>query len=123
MVDLTGGSRGLLYVLETRALGLPWLNGLFPGSSAVAMETLGLENCADLAKAWVLIEPEGRYRLDHASVMASFGAGQADYAIAATFDRPVFSWDYPGARQFLFKPVRAATPAAQSCREARRQRP
>ncbi|MGX7877096.1 hypothetical protein ACVDG5_034620 [Mesorhizobium sp. ORM6] len=123
VVDLTGGSPGLLYVLETRALGLPWLSGWFPGSSAVAVETLGLENCADLAKAWVLIEPEGRYHLDHPSVMASFGAGQADYATAATFDRPVFSRDYPGARQFLFKPVRAAAPAEQSCREARRPRP
>ncbi|MFK0692607.1 hypothetical protein ACFX5Q_31230 [Mesorhizobium sp. IMUNJ 23033] len=123
VVDLTGGSPSLLYVLETRALGLPWLSGWFPGGSAVAVETLGLENCADLAKAWVLIEPEGRYHLDQASVMASFGAGQADYATAATFDPFVVDGDYRYGRQFLFKPVRSAALAEQSCREARRQRP
>lgn len=138
MVDLTGLSPGLLYVLETRALGLPWLiggdpRGGFPGSSAVAVEALGLENCADLAKAWLLIEPEGPYHLDQASVMASFGAGQADYVAVATFAPPVINdpsvinvidWQYRNAAtQFLLKPVRPAALAEQSCREARRQRP
>ncbi|MBM2712829.1 hypothetical protein JQK88_16660 [Mesorhizobium caraganae] len=121
VVDLTGGSPSLLYVLETRALGLPWQNGWFPGGSAVAVETLGLESCADLAKAWVLIEPESQYHLDQASVMASFGAGQADYVAAATFDPTVVDRVYPNGRQFLLKPVRPAAPAEQSCREARRQ--
>ncbi|MCK1719886.1 hypothetical protein [Bradyrhizobium sp. 141] len=124
VVDLTGLSPTLLYVLETRALGLPWLLGSQPGSNAVAVETLGLENCADLAKAWLLIEPEGPYRLDQASVMASFGAGQADYVAAATFDPPVFDDENPNAaRQFLLKPVRPAALAEQTCREARRRRP
>ncbi|MEZ2147787.1 hypothetical protein AAE026_36740 [Bradyrhizobium sp. DN5] len=123
VVDLTGLSPSLLYMLETRALGLPWLIGAFPGSNAVAVETLGLENCADMAKAWILIEPEGPYRLNQASVMASFGAGQADYVAAAAFDPPVFDDDYPNdTRQFLLKPVRRAALAEQACREARRQR-
>ncbi|WP_156433560.1 hypothetical protein, partial [Bradyrhizobium retamae] len=56
VVDLAGFSPSLLYVLETRALGLPWLLGGYPGSNAVAVKALGLENCADLAKAWVVIE-------------------------------------------------------------------
>jgi len=122
VVDLTGGSPSLLYVLETRALGLPWLMGYFPGSNDVAVETIGLENCADLAKAWVLIEPEGKYHLDQADVMASFGAGRADYVAAATFDSLLVHRDYRVSRQFLLKPVRPAAPAEQSCREARRQR-
>lgn len=123
VVDLTGGSPSLLYVLGTRALGLPWLNGWFPGSSAVAVETLGLENCADLAKAWLLTEPESQYHLDQASIMASFGAGEGDYVAAATFDPTVVDRDYPAGRQFLLKPVRPAASAEQSCREARRQGP
>ncbi|WP_157788512.1 hypothetical protein [Bradyrhizobium japonicum] len=124
VVDLTGLSPTLLYVLETRALGLPWLFGAQPGSNAVAVETLGLENCADLANAWVLIEPDGPYRLDQARVMASFGARQADYVAAATFNPPVFEDYNPNAtRQFLFKPVRPAALAEQSCGEARRERP
>lgn len=123
-VDLSGRSPALLYVLETRALGLPWLIGGFPGSNAVAVEALGLENCADLAKAWILIEPEGPRHLDQASVMASFGAGQTDYVVAATLETPVYDGDFRNAyRQFLFKPVRPAALAERSCREARQQRP
>lgn len=139
VVDLTGQSPTLPYMLETRVLGLPWLYGGYRGSNAVAVETLGLEDCADLAKAWVLIEPEGPYHLDQSNVMASFGAGQADYVVAATFDRPIFeamlnyvvaaTFEHPlfegdpNLRQFLFKPVRPAALAERSCREARRERP
>lgn len=125
VVDLSGRSPGLLYVLEARALGLPWLAGSYPGSNALAVGALQLENCADLAKAWILIEPEGPRHLDQASVMASFGAGQTDYVAAATFENPAprHHGDYPSAyRQLLLKPVRPATMAEESCREARRKR-
>ncbi|MFK4492309.1 hypothetical protein ABIA45_007387 [Bradyrhizobium sp. USDA 336] len=84
MVDLAGFTPSLVYVLETRALDLPWVLGGYPGSNAVAVETRGLENCTDLAKAWVPIEPEGPFRLDD-NVMASFGARPAGYVIAAAF--------------------------------------
>lgn len=139
VVDLSGRSPGLLFVLEARALGLPWLIGPWdstvahfgqtwpivpsPGSNAVAVEVLRLENCTDLAKAWVLIEPEGPHRLAQARVMASFGAGQADYVAAAAFETP-FDGNYPSTyRQVLLEPVRPAALAEQSCRDARRQRP
>lgn len=136
VVDLSGRSPGLLYALDARAVGLPWLIGAYPGSNAVAVQALGLENCADLAKAWVLIEPDGPRQLDQASVMASFGAEQADYVTAATFETPVYNrGDYPQNsylrmsasapirrhRQFLSKPVRPAALAEQLCREVRRQ--
>lgn len=122
VIDLSGDSPGLLYVLETRAIGLPWQMGWFPGSNAVAVDTIGLEDCSDLAKAWVLVEPESQYHLDHASVMASFGAGNADYVAAATFDPLFVNRDYRVGRQFLLKPARPAAPAERSCREAKRQR-
>lgn len=124
VVDFSGRSPALLYVLETRALGQPWLIGGYPGSNAVAVETLGLESCVDLAKAWALIEPESPYHLEPARVMASFGAEQADYVAAAALTPPFYNWDNPvPTRQFLYKPVRPTALAEQACREARRQRP
>ncbi|WP_146992713.1 hypothetical protein [Bradyrhizobium macuxiense] len=139
-VDLSGRSPGVLYVLETRALGLPWLVGphdsnpahfgqpwpIVPhtGSNVAAVVALGLESCADLAKAWVLIEPEGPHRLDQASIMASFGAHPTDYVVAAAFETPINDGhDRDAYRQSLLKPVRPAVLAEQSCHEARRQRP
>ncbi|WOH63910.1 hypothetical protein [Bradyrhizobium sp. BWA-3-5] len=122
VIDLSD-SPTLLYVLETRALGLPYMIGGYPGSNAVAVEALGLENCVDLAKAWVLIAPDGPRHLDQGGVIASFGAGQPDYIAAATFETPVVEDYSPNShRQFLLKPVRSAALAEQSCHEARRQR-
>ncbi|WP_275510290.1 hypothetical protein [Bradyrhizobium yuanmingense] len=124
VINLTGLAWTLPYVLETRALGLPWLGGGFPGSNKAAVEALQFENCADLTKAWVLIEPDGPAHLDQATIMASFGAGQADYVAAATFDPPILQGDYPNTtRQFLLKPIRPAELAEQSCREARHAQP
>ncbi|WP_439406529.1 hypothetical protein ACNJX9_34590 [Bradyrhizobium sp. DASA03076] len=124
VVDLTGHSPTLLYVLETQALGLPWLIGGYPDSSAIALEALRLEKCADLAKGWILIEPGGPRHLDQTSIMSSFGAEPADYVPAATFETPVLGGDYPNAhKQFLLRPARPTALAEQSCHEARRRRP
>lgn len=127
VIDLSGRSPGLLYVLEARAIGLAWLTGAYRGSDALAVETPRLENCTDLAKAWLLIEPTGPRHLDQVSVMTSFGSGQADYVAAATFETHASPWleydDNPNAyKQILLKPVRPAALAEQSCREARRKR-
>ncbi|AMA60021.1 hypothetical protein [Bradyrhizobium sp. CCGE-LA001] len=120
VIDLANAPT-LLYVLETRPLGLPWLFGGYPGSNALAVKALGVENCADMAKAWVLIAPEGPRHLDYAGVLASFGAGKADYVATASFEVPVIEGYYPNAhRQFLMKPIRSAVTAEQSCLEVRR---
>ncbi|NLS75362.1 hypothetical protein E3H11_42480 [Bradyrhizobium brasilense] len=137
-LDLSGRLPGLLYVFETQTLSLPWLIETYSGGYAVpenwfgqprlfvgylgtnaaAVEALGLENCADLAKESVRVEPEGRLHLDKTTVMASVGAGRADYVAAATFETPVNDGEFPNAyRQFLFKPVGPAVLAEQFCRE------
>lgn len=140
VVDLSGRSPGLLFVLEARALGLPLLVGPYvtseahfgqpgpsvpsAGSNGAAVKALGLESCADLAKAWLLVEPEGPHHLDQAGIMASFGARQADYVAAAAFEAPIYDGDDLDAyRQSLLKPIRPAALAEQSCHEARRQPP
>ncbi|BBB94768.1 hypothetical protein BE61_01780 [Bradyrhizobium elkanii USDA 61] len=123
VVDLSN-SPTLLYVLEARALGQPWLIGGQPGSNEVAVKALGLENCADLVKAWLLVAPDGPRHLDQASVVASFGAERDDYIVAATFEAPAIDGYYPKAhRRFLLKPARPAGLAEQSCHDTRRQRP
>ncbi|MGY4319429.1 hypothetical protein [Bradyrhizobium sp. JR3.5] len=76
MVDLAGLAWSLPYVPETRALGLLWLDDRFGGSNAAAVEARGLENCADLAKAWVLIEPDGPIILTKPASWLALGLGR-----------------------------------------------
>ncbi|WP_439366065.1 hypothetical protein ACNJYD_09110 [Bradyrhizobium sp. DASA03005] len=124
VIYLTGFATSLQYLLQTRPLGLPWLTGGSSGSNAAAVEALRLESCADLAKAWIIIEPDGPNHLDHANVIASFGAVHADYATAARLTPPMLEAGYPNAvSQFLLKPIRPAELAQQSCRDARRPWP
>lgn len=119
VVYLTGLATSLQYVLDTRPLGLPWLAQGSAGNAA-AIEALRRENCTDLARAWILIEPDGPTHLDHANIIASFGAGLEDYATAARLDLPMLEAGYPNAvRQLLLKPIRPEELAEQSCREAR----
>jgi hypothetical protein len=45
------------------AVGEPWLLGSYPGSQAFATRALARLPCEDLAKAWILLAPEGRRAL------------------------------------------------------------
>lgn len=121
-VDLSGRSPTLLYMLDGRALGQPWLVGAYPGSNAMAIRTLRLESCADLAKAWLLTEPDGPRRLDQGAVLASFGAKAMDYLIVASFNTGANDGDYPEPHtQHLLKPLRDFDSAAKTCGEAKQQ--
>lgn len=119
-VDLSGRSPTLLYALDTRPLGQAWMVGAYPGSNAVAVATLGLETCSDLAGAWILIEPGGPRHLDAPQVLASFGATEDDYQAVATFTTPRNDGDYPDAvEQVFLKPVRSKDEALVACEAAR----
>ena len=54
MLDATGDSPGLVYVLGGRPLGVAWLIGGYPGSERVAARVLDSVPVADLRRAWVL---------------------------------------------------------------------
>lgn len=124
VVDLSGRSPTLLYVLDVHPLGQAWMVGAYPGSNPVAIAALGLESCTDLARAWLLLEPDGPRHLDEPAILASFGAGAADYELLAAFSTPRNDGDYPDPeRQQLLKPLRDPAVAAASCEAARQALP
>jgi hypothetical protein len=59
MIDLTGQSPGLLYLLGAKSIGTAWNIGGYKGSLDMAKATFNLIDCTDIANTWVLYENKG----------------------------------------------------------------
>ena len=59
IIDLSGQSPGLLYLLGAKSIGTAWNIGGYKGSLDLAKATFNLVNCTDIANAWVLYENKG----------------------------------------------------------------
>lgn len=118
--DLTGHSPGTVFALGASAVGQPWMIGGYKGSERLASMMLDRASCPDIAKAWVLTEPEGPRKLD-ASILQRFGIDFGrDYVEVGTLFTPQGIRDYPDIyEQRLLKPTRPANEAIAACREAR----
>ena len=121
IVDLTGQSPGLVYLLQGVAPGQPWLLGGYPGSHRAAKAALALADCSALAEAWLIVEPGGQRALGD-DVAIAFGADRKhDYAVAATWHTtPGYRDGAPVRRQWLLRPTRSAAAAQAACTVARR---
>ncbi|WP_126115205.1 MULTISPECIES: hypothetical protein [unclassified Bosea (in: a-proteobacteria)] len=123
VIDLTGRSPGTLHVMGASSTGQPWLIGNFPGmpgSNRVATQVLKGVACPELARAWLLIEPEGPFRFP-ATITSVFGADQSrDFSIAGSFSSPDPLSNFTEARtQHLMRPTRSIEEASRACTEAK----
>jgi hypothetical protein len=59
IIDLSGQSPGLLYLLGAKSIGTAWNVGGYKGSLDMAKATFNLVDCTDIANAWVLYESKG----------------------------------------------------------------
>jgi hypothetical protein len=59
IIDLSGQSPGLLYLLGAKNIGTAWNIGGYKGSLDRAKATFNLVDCIDIAKSWVLYESKG----------------------------------------------------------------
>lgn len=100
IIDLTGQSPGLLYLLTARSVGFPWLSGGYKGSTEFAKKALATETCDLLSKSWILSEPEGRRKLPPI-ILSDFGSDlNLDYELITT-------WKNNNRVQFLYKPFKS----------------
>jgi hypothetical protein len=120
ILDFTGRSPGLLYLLGAESLGQAWMIGGYPGSSALTKQVLGTLPCEELVDAWILTEPEGRRRIS-TEVTRSWGSDlEADFKEAARWGVPKDTGGQPKpAIQILLKPARNEAEAISACEEAR----
>lgn len=119
MIDLTGRSPGVLYVMGADNIGRAWMIGGYPGSDALADASLMNIPCARLAEAWLLVEKAGKQSLS-TSVLEKFGASLDDYEVAGVLHPPrEFGAIEEDRTQMILCPKRAL-PAAVSACDARR---
>ncbi|OJY20115.1 MAG: hypothetical protein BGP02_08545 [Pandoraea sp. 64-18] len=123
MIDLTGQSSGVLFALQTRSLGQPWMVGAYPGSDRLATGSLDTESCRDVGGAWLFYEPGGPRSLSAQAVVAHFGGDlEADYANVGTLTTPEGAGGYTRARtQYLLRPIRSRSAAEIACLTARKR--
>lgn len=119
LIDLTGQSPGLVFVLGGVAPGQPWLLGGYTGSSAYAVAALKRSPCEILSSAWVLVELQGKLSLP-AEVLESFGAVlDRGYVLAATWLAAPRAGGLDMEReQSLLRPVKSAQ-VLEDCRVLR----
>ena len=123
MIDLTGGSPGVLYAIGAKSIGLPWFVGGYPGSNKYATDALRRVPCEELAVAWLLTEP-GNPREIQADVLSDFGADPGrDYKVIGTLttvENPIQNGGgHPRNTQQLLKPIRSAETMTAACITAR----
>lgn len=104
VLDLTGGSAGLIFAIGGRSLGAAWLLGGYLGSDEFAREKLAGVSEEDLRSSWVLVEESSRsISKDVLNIIQK--ELTTDYTAVATFYVP----DGYGSRksmskQTLYKP-------------------
>jgi hypothetical protein len=100
ILDLTGESPGLIYLLNANSLGSPWMVGGAPGSLEYAKAKLGLESCNVISGSWILYDQHDRYI--PIELLNSYGADLLlDYQEVAKWEVPKPTESY---EQKLFKP-------------------
>lgn len=65
VIDFTGHHPGTLYFMQANAIGQAWTIGGYDGSNAMAALALNQATCREIANAWLIIEKDGRRRIDY----------------------------------------------------------
>ena len=105
MIDLTGQSPGLLYLMQAKSIGRAWIMGGYVGSMRLAKGSFNLVDCKDIANAWILYEKNGPISIS-AELLTSLGANfPSQYSLMGTWRTAKGAGGYKEKRvQMLYKP-------------------
>jgi hypothetical protein len=121
MIDLTGQSPGLLYLLGAKSIGSAWNIGGYKGSLDMAKATFNLVECSDIANAWVLSESKGPRSIS-TDLLTSLGMNfPIQYQKVGSWETASGAGGYKQIRiQELYKPLKANI-AKASCELIRKK--
>lgn len=114
VIDFTGHHPGTLYFMQANAIGQAWAIGGYDGSDAMAALALNQASCHEIANAWLLIEKDGRRRINY-KILEQHGilADKTQYQKMGMIKTKIFTdWGFrdeshPDARyeQYFLKPI------------------
>jgi hypothetical protein len=122
-IDLTGHNPGTLNFIGAPSLAAAWLIGGYAGSATRAGMLLDKVSCDEIARSWVLTEPNGPRRLSPA-ILEPHGIDlEAHYIPVGTIQQAA-NGNYPTRfRQVVLKPSRPQSDAAAACEATRSRKP
>lgn len=85
MLDLTGDGPGWVYALGATPLGVPWLLGGYPGSSAAASQLVTRAGADRLREAWLLTSDDNPRRIGDWSSILQSKLGKDSHIEVGTF--------------------------------------
>lgn len=106
IIDLSGRSPGLLYLMGAKSIGAAWNSGSYKSSSDIAKVRFDLVNCSDLASAWVIHEINVPTSFS-TNFLKNFSINfQSQYVLAGSFEVPRGAGGYmKNSIQKLYKPI------------------
>ena len=117
MIDLTGQSPGLLYLIGATSIGTAWNIGGYPGSLDVAKARFSKVSCEDISTAWLLNEINGSRNIS-IELMQSLGFNfPNDYKLVGSWE--VNLGDNENRFQELYKPQKIKN-MSNSCKLLRK---
>lgn len=119
LIDLSGMSPTLVYALGGRTIGQAWTIGGYEGSEKAAVMSLAYVDCRDLARAWVLTDPDGARRIPETALRDTGISLSEDHRVAGEWKTAQGASGYPATTQTLWRPNRSAESASEACSVAR----
>lgn len=117
MIDLTGQSPGLLYLIGATSIGTAWNIGGYPGSLDVAKAKFSKISCDSISDAWILYEINGSRNIS-IELMQSLGFNfPNDYKLVGSWE--VNLGDNENRFQELYKPQKIKN-MSNSCKLLRK---
>jgi hypothetical protein len=106
IIDLSGQSPGLIYLMGAKSLGTAWNVGGYKGSLDAAKAYFNLTNCKDISNAWILYESEGPINIS-ADLLTSLGMNfPKQYQKVGSWETASGAGGYEEIRtQELYKPL------------------
>ena len=106
IIDLSGQSPGLIYLMAAKSLGTAWNIGGYMGSLATAKLTFNLVNYIDIANAWILYESKGPRSISN-DLLTSLGVNfPTQYQLVGSWKTASGAGGYKEIRtQELYKPL------------------
>ncbi len=121
VIDLSGQSPGILYVLGAESIGQAWIIGGYSGSLGRAAAALRRVDCEKIASAWILFEPNGPRSVSAELLSLQGITFPENYRLAGSWVSAAGAGGYGERRkQYLYAPSKQME-NLQSCRAARGQ--